>query len=231
MALRLEDLAKTLDHAVLDPEATEADIERVCAEAREHHLASVCVLPQFVRVAADHLRGCDVKVCAVIGIPLGDGPSKAKITVAEECVADGAGEIEMVLNVAAMLAADVLAVRDELVALVHAVRMRSVNSGKGVVLVKVALETSHLDDKRIRLACRIVDAAGADFAATSTGCEGRGPVGDVELLRECLPDGVAVKASGGIETLADVQAMVDAGAARVGTSQAGAIMSGVREPV
>ena len=231
MALRLEDLAKTLDHALLDPEATADDIERVCAEAREHHLASVCVLPEFVRVAADHLRNCDVKVCAVIGIPLGDGPSKTKIAVAEDCVADGAGEIEMVLNVAAMLAADVLAVRDELVALVRAVRMRSVNSGRGVVLVKVALETSHLDDKRIRLACRIVDAAGADFAATSTGRDGRAPVADVELLRECLPDGVAVKASGGIETLADVEAMVDAGAARVGTSQAGAIMSGVREPV
>jgi deoxyribose-phosphate aldolase len=231
MALRLEDLAKTLDHMVLDPEATPEEIERVCAAAREHHLASVCVLPQFVRAAVEHLGGCDVKVCAVIGIPRGQEPAKTKIALAERCAADGAGEIEVVVNVGAMLDGDFLAVRDELAALVHAVRMKSVNSGKGLVLVKVALETSQLDDKRIRLACRIVAAAGADFAATSTGCNGAAPVGHVELLRECLPDGVAVKASGGIETLADVEAMVDAGAARVGTTQAAAIMNRVREPV
>jgi deoxyribose-phosphate aldolase len=230
MALRLEDLAKTLDHALLDSEASEADIERVCAEAREHHLASVCVLPDFVSAAAEHLRGCDVKVCAVIGIPHGDEPARTKIALAERCAGDGAGEVEIVLNVGAMLAADFLAVRDELAALVHAVRMKSVNSGKGVVLVKIAVETGQLDDKRIRLACRIVAASGADFAATSTGGDGAA-VADVELLRECLPEGVAVKASGGIETLADVEAMVNAGAARVGTTQAGAIMSRVREPV
>ena len=231
MALRLEDLAKTLDHALLDPEATEVDIERVCAEAREHHLASVCVLPDFVHAAAEHLRGCDVKVCAVIGMPRGDEPAKKKIALAEQCASDGAGEVEIVLNVGAMLAADFLAVRDELSAVVHTVRMKSVNSGKGVVLVKIAVETGRLDDKHIRLACRIVAAAGADFASTSTGWGGAAPVADVELLRECLPEGVAVKASGGIETLADVEAMVNAGAARVGTTQAAAIMSGVREPV
>jgi deoxyribose-phosphate aldolase len=230
MALRLEDLAKTLDHALLDPEATEADIERVCAEAREHHLASVCVLPELVRAASEHLHGCDVKVCAVIGIPNGGESAKRKIALAEQCAADGAGEVEIVLNIGAMLAADFLSVRDELAAIVHAVRMKSVNSGKGVVLVKIAVETGQLDDKRIRLACRIVAAAGADFASTSTG-DGAAPVADVELLRECLPEGVAVKASGGIETLADVEAMVNAGAARVGTTHAGAIMSGVREPV
>jgi deoxyribose-phosphate aldolase len=231
MALRLEDLAKTLDHAVLDPEATPDEIERACAAAREHHLASVCVLPEFVRAAVGHLRGCDVKVCAVIGLPLGHEPARTKIALAERCAADGAGEVEVVLNVGAMLGGDFLAVRDELAALVHAVRMKSVNSGKGLVLVKIALETSQLDDKRIRLACRIVAAAGADFASTSTAGDGAAPVADVELLRECLPDAVAVKASGGIETLADVEAMVDAGAARVGTTKAAAIMNRVREPV
>jgi deoxyribose-phosphate aldolase len=231
MALRLEDLAKTLDHTLLDPDATAEQLERVCAEARQHHLAAVCVLPRFVHAAAEHLHGCDVKVCAVIGVPHGDEPSKTKIALAERCAADGAGEVEIVLNVGAMLAADVLGVRDELAALVHAVRMKSVNSGKGHVLVKVALETAHLDDKRIRLACRLVAAAGADFAATSTGYDGAAPVADVELLRESLPDGVAVKASGGIDTLADVEAMVDAGAARVGTTRAAAIMNGIREPV
>jgi deoxyribose-phosphate aldolase len=231
MARRLEDLAKTLDHALLDPEATPADVERVCAEARGHHLASVCVLPEFVCAAAELLRGCDVKVCAVIGTPLGDNPAKSKIALAERCAGDGAGEIEVVINVGAMLAGDFLAVRNELAALVHAVRMKSVNSGKGHVLVKVVLETSHLDEKRIRLAGRIIAAAGADFAANSTGRDGAAPVADVELLRECLPDAVAVKASGRIETLADVQEMVDAGAARVGTARAGAIMNQVREPV
>ena len=231
MALRLEDLAKTLDHALLDPEATPADVERVCAEAREHHLASACVLPQFVGAAVEHLRACDVKVCAVIGGPLGDEPARAKIAVAERCAADGAGEVEVVVNVGAMVAGEFLDVRDELAALVHAVRMTSVNSGKGQVLVKIALETSHLDEKRIRLAGRIIASAGADFAANSTGRDGAAPRADVELLRECLPDAVAVKASGRIETLADVQSMVDAGAARVGTAQAAAIMNEAREPV
>jgi deoxyribose-phosphate aldolase len=231
MALRLEDLAKTLDHALLEPEATRADLERVCAEAREHHLASVCVLPQFVAEAVEHLRGCDVKVCAVIGCPLGDEPSRAKIAVAERCAADGAGEVEVVVNVGAMVAGEFLDVRDELAALVHSVRMTSVNSGKGQVLVKIALETSHLDEKRIRLAGRIIASAGADFAANSTGRDGGAPRADVELLRECLPEAVAVKASGRIETLADVQSMVDAGAARVGTARAAAIMNEAREPV
>ena len=231
MALRLEDLAKTLDQALLEPEATPADIERVCAEAREHHLASVCVLPQFVAEAVEHLRGCDVKVCAVIGCPLGDEPSRAKIAVAERCAADGAGEVEVVVNVGAMVAGEFLDVRDELAALVHSVRMTSVNSGKGQVLVKIALETSHLDEKRIRLAGRIIASAGADFAANSTGRGGAAPRADVELLRECLPEAVAVKASGRIETLADVQSMVDAGATRVGTARAAAIMNEAREPV
>ena len=231
MALRLEDLAKTLDHALLDPEATPADVERVCAEAREHHLASVCVPPELVAAAVEHLRGCDVKVCAVIGGPLGNDPARSKIGHAERCASGGAGEIEVVVNVGAMLAGDFLAVRNELAALVHAVRMKSVNSGKGHVLVKVVLETAHLDEKRIRLAGRIVAAAGADFAANSAGRDDAAPVADVELLRECLPDGVAVKASGRIETLAEVQSMVDAGAARVGTARAAAIMNEVREPV
>jgi deoxyribose-phosphate aldolase len=231
MALRLEDLAKTLDHALLEPEATPEDAERVCAEAREHHLASVCLLPEFVGAAVEHLRGCDVKVCAVVGSPLGDESSRSKIAVAERCATDGAGEIEVVLNVGAMLAGEFLDVRNELAALVHAVRMKSVNSGKGQVLVKVALEMSHLDEKRIRLAGRIIAAAGADFAANSTGRNGAAPIADIELLRDCLPDAVAVKASGRIETLADVRSMVDAGAARVGTARAGAIMNEVHEPV
>lgn len=231
MPLRPEELAKTLDHALLDSAATAADVDRLCAEAREHHVAAVCVLPEFVRMAADQLRGCDVKVCAVVGLPLGDGSAREKIALAERAVADGAGEIEVVLNVGAMLAAEFLAVRDELAALVHALRMKSVNSGKGRVLVKVALETAHLDEKRIRLACRIVEAAGADFAATSTGRDGAARTDDVELLRECLSEHVAVKASGSIGTLADVEAMIGAGAARVGTPAAAAIMTGVHEPV
>jgi deoxyribose-phosphate aldolase len=226
MLLRPADLAKTLDHALLDPAAEPESIARVCAEAREHHVASVCVPPELVSIAAEHLRGCDVKVCAVIGLPFGSDSAGEKIALAEQAVADGAGEIEVVLNVDAMLAADFLAVRDELSALVRALGMKSVNTGKGVVLVKVAVETSQLDEKRIRLACKIAEAAGADFVATSTGREGRVHTDEVELLRECLPEAIGVKAAGRIETLADVEAMVGAGAARVGTAQAGMIMSG-----
>lgn len=233
MALRLEDLAKTIDHTLLAARAQPEDLARLCEEACEHHFASVCILPAHVANVSERLRGCDVKVCAVVGLPLGAADGRSKVRAAELCVAQGADELDFVMNVPAMLAGDVWAVRDELVALTRVVRMKSVNGGRDVV-VKVVVEAPRLDDGRKKLACRIVEQAGADFAQTSAGpgLESASAY-DVELLRECLSENVGVKAAGGVESAEDVLALVNAGASRIGVHAGVAIMQGfvVGEPV
>jgi deoxyribose-phosphate aldolase len=226
MAPRLEELAKTIDLTLMGPRAGEGEVDRACDEARALHLASVALPPGHVARAAERLQGCDVKVAGIVGLPLGRDDVRAKIAAAERCLAEGAGELEVVLNVPAMLAGDFRLVRDELRALGQVVRMRGANSGRGRVTVKIVLETARLEDKHKKLACRIVASADADFVQTATGYDsGYATVHDVELLRECLPETVGVKACGGIETAADVFAMLNAGAGRVGTAMAAAIMS------
>jgi deoxyribose-phosphate aldolase len=230
MALRVEELAKTIDHSLLGPTATLHDIERLCEEAREHHFASACLLPAFVPHAVERLRGCDVKVCTVISFPFGADSPKAKVAAAENAVSRGADELDVVINVPLLLSGEFRTVRDELVALVRAVRVKSVNVGKGIVLVKVILECGYLDDKLKKLSCKIVEDAGADFVETSTGFgEGGATVHDVELLRDSLPESVGVKASGGVDTAEAAEAMVGAGAGRIGTASAVDIMRGFAE--
>jgi deoxyribose-phosphate aldolase len=225
MALRLEELSKTIDQTLLDRDATTEDVEVVCRRARELHVASVCVLPVHVPAAAEVLRSCDVKVCAVVGFPSGSAPGKKKTLEALRALADGAGELEFVMNLRALRVGDARLVRDELVAFVRSIRMTSANGGRGTVLLKAILGTTKLDDKLKKLACGIVERAELDFAQTSTGA---GPavarVADVELLRECLSESVVVKASGGIETLGDVEAMLNAGAGRIGSASASEIL-------
>jgi deoxyribose-phosphate aldolase len=230
MALRLEELAKSIDHTLLRPTATLGDVGALCEQSRAHHFASACVLPSFVPQAVERLRGYDVKVSTVVSFPFGADSTKAKIAAAEQAVASGADELEVVLNVPALLSGDFRYVRDELVALVRAVRVKSVNVGKGIVLVKVIIECCHLDDKLKKLACKIAEDAGADFVETSTGFgSGGATLHDVELLRDCLPESVGVKASGGIETAEAVDEMVGAGAGRIGTAHAVQIMHGFAE--
>lgn len=225
MALRLEELAKTIDHSLLDPVATLRDVEDLCDQARRHHFASVCVLPFCVPRAADALRGCDVKVCTVVSFPYGADATKAKVAAAEHCVAAGADELDVVLNVSALLSGEARYVRDELAALVRAVRVKSVNMGKGIVLLKVILECGHLEDKLKKLACRIVEDAGADFVETSTGWgDATTTLYDVELLRDALPESIGVKAAGGIDSAEMAEAVIAAGAGRIGTASAVAIV-------
>jgi deoxyribose-phosphate aldolase len=224
MALRLEELAKTFDFTLLDPHAGAQSVEDACIGARDVHLASLCVLPKHVAAAAEHLRASDVKVCAVVGYPEGAAAAKAKIAEAERCLDEGAGELEFALNVRAMLACDFAIVRDELTAFSRTIRMRSANGGRGAVVLKAIIGTGRLDDKRKKLACKIVELAEVDFAQTS----GNGApvtVHDVELLRDSLPESVGVKASGGVETLEDALAMVNAGASRIGSPLAVEIMA------
>lgn len=218
MARRLAELAKTIDHTLLDPGASEAATERFCDEAREHHFASVCVLPNAVGLAAERLRGCDVKVTGVVGFPFGEDTPRAKLADAERCVADGSHELEVVLNVRAMLEGDFRLVRDELAAVVHALGMRSVNTGRGQTLVKVVLECERLGSKRVQLACAIVEGVGADFVSTSAGNASEiATLSAVELLREHLTERIGVKASGTVATAVDVDELIAAGAGRIGT--------------
>ena len=223
--MHAEELAKTIDHTLLRPDGTAGDVERLCREAARHHFAAVCVFPYFVPLAHDLLRGTDVKVCAAVAFPFGAEALRTKVVAAEEAVKRGADEVDVVINVPAMLSGDFGRVRDELSSVVRAVHLRAVNGGKGLVIVKAIIETCYLSTKMKKLACRIVEQAGCDFVKTSTGVgPGGATVQDVELLRECVGAHVGVKASGGIRTLREVEHMINAGATRIGTSAGVAIL-------
>ena len=220
-----DELAKTIDHTLLRADAVALDVERLCREATQYHFATVCVFPHFVGLAHGLLRSADVKVCSVISFPFGADVPKVKVLAAKEAVADGADEIDVVINVQALLSGEFSLVRDELASVVRAVRMRAVNSGRGQVTVKAILETCYLSVKLKKLACKICEQAGVDFAKTSTGYGPKGAtVQDVELLRDCLDEHIGVKASGGIRTVHDVELMLNAGASRIGTSSGVAII-------
>lgn len=220
-----DELAKTIDHTLLRADGTARDVERLCREAAGYHFAAVCVFPHFVPLASDLLRGADVKVCSVISFPFGADSPRAKVAAVEDAVSRGADEVDVVINVPALLSGEVRLVHDELAAVVRAARLKSVNTGRGPVIVKAIIETCYLSDKLKRFACHLCERAGVDFVKTSTGCGPRGAtVHDVELLRDCLSEHVGVKAAGGIRTLRDAEAMINAGAARLGTSAGVAIM-------
>jgi deoxyribose-phosphate aldolase len=223
--VHVEELAKTIDHTLLKADTTSKDVERLCREAMDYHFAAVCVFPHFVPQAHDLLKTGDVKVCSVISFPFGADSVRAKVVAAETAVKQGADEIDVVMNMPAMLSGDFGYVRDELTNIVRHVRMKSVNSGRGQTIVKVIIETCYLTNKMKKLACHIVEQTGADFVKTSTGWGPRGAtVQDVELLRDNLNEHVGVKASGGIRTYRDVELMINAGAARIGTSAGCTIM-------
>jgi deoxyribose-phosphate aldolase len=221
MAVRLEELSKTIDQTLPALDAEPDELAAVCRRAREFHVASVCVPGEHVAGAAEELRGSDVKVCALVGFPSGRARTQVKLAEARQALADGAGELELVLNNTALRAGDARLVRDELVSLARLVRLGSANSGRGAVLLKAVIGTASLDDRLKKLAAKIVELAELDFAQTATGYgAGAATVHDVELLRECLPENVGVKASGGIHSLDDVVAMINAGAGRIGSAAA-----------
>ncbi len=226
MALRVEELAKTIDHTLLKADATRSDIERLCEEARQYHFACVVVFPCYVPLASTLLKSHDVKVCTVVSFPFGGDTTITKVRAAENAVGSGADEVEFVINIGAMLSGNFRLVRDEIASVVRVVRMKSVNVGKGLVLVKVILETAYLNKKLKKLACRMIEEGGADFVKTSTGYGPEGAtVADIELLRDELSENIGVKASGGILTADDAETMINAGSARLGTSHAVDIMN------
>ena len=227
--MRAEDIAKTIDHTLLRAEATSADVEALCREAAQYHFAAVCLFPHYVPMASSLLRGTDVKTCTVISFPYGADRARVKALAADDAVRHGADEVDVVINVSALLSGELGLVRDELAGIVRAVRVRGVDAGRGQVIVKAIIETCYLDDRYKRLACRICEQAGVDFVKTSTGVGPHGAtVNDVELLRDCLDGSIGVKASGGIRSAADAERMIGAGAVRLGTSSGAVIMEELR---
>jgi deoxyribose-phosphate aldolase len=205
-------VAGIIDHTLLKPDATRADIVRVCREARQFGFASVCVNPYWVPLVASELAGSCVKVCTVAGFPLGASSASVKCAEAEEALRQGAHEVDMVINVGALRSGEYEVVDCE-------IRLIAEACHKAGALVKTILETAFLDDRQKAVACVIAKMAGADFVKTSTGF---GPAGatveDVALMRAVVGPEMGVKAAGGVRTLDDLRRMVSAGATRIGAS-------------
>ncbi|MDQ3428764.1 MAG: deoxyribose-phosphate aldolase [Actinomycetota bacterium] len=223
--MRVREFAKTVDHTLLKPDATEDQIVTLCREAANYHFAAVCIPPCYVRTAVRELRGTDVKVATVVSFPFGNDATAVKISAVREAITRGASEIDVVMNVSKFLSGEFDYVAYELASLTQEVSVVAMNNGLNDVVMKVIIETAYLTNKMKRLATQIVASSGADFVKTSTGF---GPGGatpeDVALLREEAPEGLAVKASGGIRTLEDALDFLNAGASRLGMSASVAVM-------
>ena len=211
-------LNKYIDHTLLKPDASQEQIMNLIEEATEHDFASVCVNPTWVAFAAQALKGTDVKVCTVIGFPLGANTPEVKVFEAEDAIQNGADEIDMVINIGALKSQDYELVEKDIRAVVEA--------AKGT-LVKVIIETCLLtEDEKVK-ACQLAQEAGADFVKTSTGFStGGATVADVTLMRKTVGPDMGVKASGGARSYEDALAFIEAGATRIGASSGVAIMKG-----
>ena len=206
------DLAAMIDHTLLKPDATADQVMQLCQEARQYQFASVCLNPSWVALAARELRRSNVPVCTVVGFPLGATMPEVKAFEAQRCIADGAREVDMVINIGALKSRDYRLVAHDISAVVQAAH--SCN-----VLVKVIIETALLSDEEKVEACALAQAAGADYVKTSTGFSGGGATAsDIALMRRVVGPGIGIKASGGIRSAADAKTMIEAGATRIGAS-------------
>lgn len=200
-----------IDHTLLKPDTTVLEIEKLCGEAKTFHFASVCVNPTWVKSASQWLKGSSVKVCSVVGFPLGANTSVVKILETQSVVVDGAEEIDMVMNIGALKSKQYDLVKNEIKSVVHAASPH---------LVKVIIETCLLTEEEKVLACQLSVEAGAHFVKTSTGFSKSGAtVSDVALMRQTVGPTIGVKASGGIADKAFALELIAAGATRIGTSK------------
>jgi len=203
-------LAPYIDHTALKPDTTYLQIFALCEEAQKYGFASVCVNPSMVPMCADLLRGSGVKICTVIGFPLGANASEVKAFEAAHAIKDGADELDMVIDIGALKDDDIDWVSSDITA------VREASVGK---ILKVIIETALLTDEQKVTACEIAKKCGADFVKTSTGFNGGGAtVADIALMRQTVGPDMGIKASGGIRDAATAQALLDAGATRLGCS-------------
>lgn len=204
------ELNKYIDHTYLKAFGTESDIKKLCSEAREYNFMSVCVNPSFVKLAKKELEGTDVKVCTVIGFPLGQNTSEVKAFEAKEAIENGASEVDMVINISLLKDRKYEEFKEDII------KVREASRG---YLLKVIIETCYLTDEEKKKACELAMLCGADFVKTSTGFgTGGATKEDVKLMRETVGDELGVKASGGVRTKEDALTMIENGATRIGTS-------------
>lgn len=212
-------IGSMIDHTALKPETSKSQIETLCAEAKEYKFASVCVNPTWVETAAALLKGTEVKVCTVIGFPLGASTPETKAFETGDAIAKGATEVDMVINIGAL--------KDKNDELVERDIRAVVDAAKGKALTKVIIESCLLTDEEKVRACELSVKAGADFVKTSTGFStGGATVEDIALMRKTVGPDIGVKASGGVRDRAGAMAMVEAGATRIGASAGIAIVNG-----
>ncbi|EFI69547.1 deoxyribose-phosphate aldolase [Lysinibacillus fusiformis ZC1] len=215
-----KNFARMIDHTLLKAEATKEQIEKLCAEAKQFNFASVCVNPTWVKRSSELLQGTDVLVCTVIGFPLGANTPAVKAFEAKDAIANGAKEVDMVINIGAL--------KDKNYELVQADIAAVVEAAKDSALVKVIIESCLLTDEEKVKACELAVAAGADYVKTSTGFSTGGATAeDIALMRKTVGPDLGVKASGGVRSLEDMKKMVEAGATRIGASSGVAIMNGL----
>ncbi|QVK20381.1 deoxyribose-phosphate aldolase [Mycoplasmatota bacterium] len=213
------DIASIIDHTILKPDATEADVRKVCDEAIQYKFKSVCVNTHYVTLVSRHLLGSGVETCCVVGFPLGASTTRAKVDETIDAIKNGANEIDMVINIGAIKSGDWDLVKRDIEGVT--------NAAKGRALVKVILETSLLNEEEKIKACTIAKMAGADFVKTSTGFnKGGATVEDIRLMRKVVGPNIGVKASGGVRDTEKARAMIAAGANRIGTSSGINIVKG-----
>lgn len=215
-----ENIAGMIDHTLLKADATKPQIEKLCEEAKEYKFASVCVNPTWVAAAKEMLTGSGVKVCTVIGFPLGATTSETKAFETSDAIEKGAEEVDMVINIGALKDGN-----DELVEKdIRAV----MDAAKGKALTKVIIETSLLTDEEKTRACQLAVKAGADYVKTSTGFStGGATIEDIALMRKTVGPEIGVKASGGVRNTEDTEKMIRAGATRIGASAGVSIVNGL----
>jgi len=215
--MKKREIASYIDHTLLKAVATKKDVEKICKEAIENYFASVCVNPFHVELCKKILASSNVKVCTVIGFPLGANTTETKVFETTNAISNGAEEIDMVINIGALKAREIDVVENE----IHSV----VKAAAGAT-VKVIIETCYLTDDEKILACQLAAKAGANFVKTSTGFgSGGATIEDIVLMKETIPSNMRVKASGGIRTYNDTISMIDAGASRIGASAGIAILN------
>lgn len=215
----MDNLSKMIDHTLLRADATKNEITKLTEEAKKYEFASVCVNPTWVAYAAEQLANTNVKVCTVIGFPLGASTSATKAFEAKNAIENGATEVDMVINIGALKDGDHQLVEQDIKAVVDA--------AAGKALVKVIIETCILTDEEKKVACELAVKAGTDFVKTSTGFSTGGATAeDVALMRKTVGANIGVKASGAIRSLEDMQKMIAAGATRIGASSGVKIMEG-----
>jgi len=216
----MRNIASMIDHTILKPDTTLEMVKKVCDEAKEYSFASVCVNPYYVSYVKKQLEGTQVKVTSVIGFPLGSTTKEVKAFEAKNAIDNGADELDMVINIAALKNRELDIVKEDIEAVV--------NAAKGKALVKVIIETCLLTDEEKEIACKLSVEAGADYVKTSTGFSTGGATAeDIKLMRKTVGPNIGVKASGGIRDAKKANEMIEAGASRIGASSSVEIVKGL----